>query len=773
MTRPTISAPRTDKSAEIAEPFGRGDGAGYTRKDFPGFGVGLSEKGQVEFKSLTDWQTGGSQGYRLSLSLAGEANVTKPFLQNPWVHACVMARARAISSVPLRLYRKDGSMVEESPLLDLLKRPNPLLSQKKLWRTQSVYMDLFGECFWFMLKRRARKDGYSMDWIQPGEMPDEIWPVRGDVVQEVMDSYTQLPVAWRLGSGSMPQFEYPIHAVAQFAEVDPYNPLRGVGPMQAAWRTATKEFGIDRYDDALIKNGGSPGGVLSVNGVMNEASIRAMRQAWNEAHNSTENHRRTAVLPLGTKYEQMGFTPQDMEFKDLRVWNREVVLSVFGVTRPILGLTEGLNYASSREAFRVFWEVGIVPALEFFADEFNSKILGRLNSVESEYTAKFDLTDVASLKETLDSKVDRTMKLFQQCGRSFDEAAKLAGWAIDPVTDGERMFVPASMQPLPEEVAALARTMPATPKPTAGRSQPAAKEVQPEPVHEVQKAPLAASRQDIRNRVLAEKDAILAGREVRIAKRVTVAFRDYLLAVRMRLKAIAGTENKETRPQFAKIIITEQEVEHLLQVNALAFAAELQAAIRNPYADVFDAAAKHAAGQVGASLAFMTHADPQALEFLRSKEVLLAEGPMSTLAVQVQRAIIKTLATAPENITSVAEAIRAQLNDLVDEVEAMIDALPERAMLIARTETNSIFNAATQMNFAQGGIGWNEWATAGDERVRQPPQSKGNHVELNGMVVRVGHIFKHNLRYPGDPQASVEQVARCRCAILAVVEPVQ
>ena len=117
---------------------------------------------------------------------------------------------------------------------------------------------------------------------------------------------------------------------------------------------------------------------------------------------------------------------------------------MFGVTRPILGLTEGLNYASAREAFRVFWRGDSLPVLGFQADEFNSKVLAKFEPQESGLYAAFDTSNVASLRETIDSKIDRTMKLFQQCGRSFDEAARLlAGRSSDH--DGRSMFVPASM----------------------------------------------------------------------------------------------------------------------------------------------------------------------------------------------------------------------------------------------------------------------------------------------------------------------------------------
>lgn len=739
----------------ITTPFGKSDAVGDA----------------LELKAFDLETGGGGPSYRAMLRLSGEATLTKPFLQNPFVYACVMAIARAASTVPLRLYRRDSNdnaqdaVVRNHKLFSLLERPNPLLSQKKLWRTQAVYHCLYGETFWIMLKRVSARGRMLVRPVNLGEIPDEIWPVRGDLVEPVIDENTKLPVAWRLSVGSQ-AVDYPDHAVAQFAEVDPYNPMRGVGPMQAAFRTATKDFTCDRYDDALLKNGGSPGGVLSSTQPLTEQQLSVIRNSWNEGQGRTEEHRKTAVIPFGMEYKQFGFSPADMEFKDLRSWNRETIMSVFGVTRPILGLTEGLNYASAREAFRVFWEVTVCPYLEFQADEFNSKVLAKFEPQESGLYAAFDTSNVASLRETIDSKIDRTMKLFQQCGRSFDEAARLAGWQIPPTTMGDRMFVPASMAPLPEEKAMYdaqllaARAAGAQQVPDA--PAPAAKDVSPadiiRAIEVVDGEPTTATEANTRR--LAEHAALIDEHAPKIAKRAKRVMRDYLLASRAKLRSVAGSQ-LEANSDVQKIILTEQEVEDLLQMNEDNWRKEMRDALEKPMHAAWDAAAKAAFIKIASDGLFMSSSDPVALQFLNDHLVQLSEGTMSTLAIQVRRTIIKVLASAPDDAVRLQDAIRLTLRELEDQVEVMIDNLDARADLIAQTEANAMANAASAMQWRELGIETHTWLTAGDERVRH------SHQELNGKTVRIGDVFGYNLRWPGDPQASVEQVAECRCTTLA------
>jgi HK97 family phage portal protein len=394
----------------------------------------------------------GRYGYRFMMQLAGDATLTRPYAQHPWVNACVSAIARAVSSVPLVVQRQtsDGEMepVESGPLVDLFAMPNALMSQRKWLESISQTQSLYGETFLIMMT----KENGVIRPIQPHDrirVPDELWPVRGDLLEEIIDDKTQLPRAWRMATkaGSV---ELDHRSVVQIAQANPYNPLRGMGPMQAAYRTAAKDFVLDRYDEALLSNGGSPGGVLSVEGHLTDADSRAIAAAWREAHERPDQHRKTAVLPQGTTYEEIGFSPHEMEFEAMRAWNRETIMSVFGVTKPIIGLTEGLNYASSQSAFRAFWEVTVTPFLEFLADELQTKFVRRLIGPEQMYRVQFDTSGVAALREDADSKIERTLKLFAQGGRTFREAAELAGMNLDDVDleHVEQAYMPVSQVPV-------------------------------------------------------------------------------------------------------------------------------------------------------------------------------------------------------------------------------------------------------------------------------------------------------------------------------------
>lgn len=376
---------------------------------------------------------------RWAMSLGGEKDMMRPYAQHPWVYACVSAIARAAASVPLKLHKTgaDGhtETVMEDPMLDLFRRPNPLMSQRKFMRCMATNQQLYGESFLILLKDGAPVEMRGRGLSSPHAMveePDEFWVIRGDIVDMHTDKETGVPRQYRVPvKGGYNH--YPAHAVVQVADINPYSPLRGMGPAQAAHRTATLDFNAQRFDEALLSNGGSPGGVLTTDGPLTDADMRAIRQSWRETYNRAEGHKQTAVLPKGTTYKEIGMTPVDMEHQDLREWNRDTIMSVFGVTRPIIGLTEGLNYASARHAFRVFWEVTVIPYLDFLVDELNTKLVSRVSGVDRSLRLGYDISGVSALREDADSKVDRMLKIYEQGHRSFREAAELAGMDLGEV----------------------------------------------------------------------------------------------------------------------------------------------------------------------------------------------------------------------------------------------------------------------------------------------------------------------------------------------------
>jgi HK97 family phage portal protein len=833
-------------------------------------------------KLYTDSEYGGLS-YRLMMNMAGEENLTRPYAQHPWVHACVAAIARAVSSVPLQLQKKKAGgeyePVESGPLYELLMMPNALMSQRKWLESISQTQKLYGETFLIMM---VKENGLVRP-ISPAErlrVPDELWPVRGDLIEEVIDDRSMLPRAWRMAT-KQGQVEIDARSVVQIADANPYNPLRGMGPMQAAYRTAAKDFVLDRYDEALLANGGSPGGVLSVDGHLTDADSRAISRAWREAHERPDAHHKTAVLPQGTSYEQIGFSPSEMEFGDMRAWNRETIMSIFGVTKPIIGLTEGLNYASAQQAFRTFWEVTITPFLDFLADELQTKFVRRLTGPDSEYWLGFDTSGVSALREDEESKLDRLLKLFKEGGRTFAEAAHLAGMDIGDteLVHADTAYMSTSMAPVgtaPEET-----EDDAVPPTEDGPEEEPEEDYDEEdeyeedeededdmggPIEEAvdqdvldevyaswrsvvnmgaaelrrwaetecsRKASVnpravidrnlrlletkkgdwdgthirAANRaisfisrmrgmpkgepvtegcpskrdislknwafdpnkgkksyehlfptMDQAHRYLEEWDNEVRRGEERIAKAAKRVLRDMVLAMRKKVREVAINPSGLPRPKagISKAYYTEAEIQRLLDINYQEWSADFVDAMNPGLTRQILAGAEGLSLELGGG-AFLTATDPAVLQYLASKELVLA-NVAPNLRDEIQRAMVGILSDAQSPYGSLREALWYTMKEQEAMFTTKLMNIGTRAELIARTETTGAANYGRQQQMAREGVATNIWLAQ--------PSARPEHLELDGKEVPIGEEFGYNLRWPGDQQAGPGMVCNCRCVLL-------
>lgn len=761
-------------TSEDRRPFEAPGRSDQTRPYFRRNGEGLN--GATKSTYLGD-TSGGTSAYRWTLGLGGEPDLSNPYAQHPWVYACVAAIGRAASSVPARLQRrlKGGEMetVDGASLSSVLATPNPLMSQRKFFRSVATSQQLYGETFLILLRRDGKGGMAPVKAVQGVgmsaliEQPDEIWPVRGDLVDTVMDSKTKLPIAWRLNT-SGGRVEYPAHAVVQIAEVNPTNPLRGQGPMAAAYRTAAKDFVIDRYDEALLQNGGSPGGVLSVDGPLTDADQRAIREAWSEAHGRAESHRKTAVLPQGTTYKEIGMSPQAMEHEKLRDWDRQTILSIFGCPPVILGL-ETINYATAREQNRIFWDTTVLPYLDFLKDELQYKLIRRLASSEKEFVLDFDISGVSALREDMDSKVDRALKIYEKGHRTFSESAALAGWDIteQDLEGTDERYVPANLALVGDDGQMI---------PVASQGEvtgPPAKEEEErgvEPQEEQHRAPSVwpewldaeEKRLEYYKLYTAAEDLVIE----KVAKKTKRVQRDMVLAARKRVREVAAS-TKDFPNGHTRAVITEAEIARLLELSMVQWGSELSKAIVPTLSEMMVEAASVLSGEIGVSALITSVEDPFVVNFYSRYPVYLAEGPQSTLATTIHKAILEAVtAEGVGSVTSLSEAIRLQLKKVEGALTDVLGGLDARADRIASTETSKAYNGARLEEMKLNNVKRHQWLSSRDDLVRDTHQAG---IGVDGEIREVGVPFSNGVTFPGQgPPAPASEVVNCRCTTIAV-----
>jgi HK97 family phage portal protein len=762
---------------EDLDPFAR-DGA---RRIVPMGGQKdiLGEDGMPAAQTLSAWL----------MSLGGDRKITRPYLQNPWVYACIQAIARAVGSLTVTFVRGEGQdrkQVKAGPLSTLFDAPNPIQSQAKFLKQLVNYHELWGETYLLLLAPKEIEDpatkrkrtvlaevpfmGGSLEKPKIGT-PTEVWPIAGHLVQEVIDERrSSLPIAFRVqGKGGVK--EYSAHAVVPISDANPYSVLRGVGPTTALLRDLAKAYQVDRYDDALLENGGSPGGVLSIEQALTEEDIKFIRELWQEAHGRPDKHRKTAVLSHGTKYEEHGFTPQEMEFAGMREWIRGTVMAVYGVTKPILGITDDVNRANSREAYRVFWEVTIMPLVRFFEDELNYRFMRRM--ADPSFVGMrigLDTSNVEALQDDLDARVDRALKLYSTGHRTINEAAMLAGWDLgeQKLEGDDERWIPSNLIPADLAIDGPMALLP--PADDDDEEEPPAAKPKPKKGGEVPCTSAADEQRAVERSTALDAywkahDAFLRVHEARFARATFGVFRRYLNAVSARLEQIAASPLAQAAgapTSHNRFVATASELERLLGQDMDEWSERVVEATRKPYERAITSAARRLRAEVKRDASgVLLPTDPQVLAFLGTKQLKIYEGWLSNLAASLQQKLVQTLAEeASANLPSLASAVAETLEKLQSQVGFMQGQAGRRAMNIARTEITSSVSFARTEQMKREGIGEHSWLSSRDGTVRD------HHKDLDGKKVHIGEVFGYGLRRPGDENAEAGEVVNCRCSTL-------
>jgi HK97 family phage portal protein len=140
--------------------------------------------------------------------------------------------------------------------------------------------------------------------------------------------------------------------------------------------------------------------------------------------------------------------------------------------------------------------------------------------------------------------------------------------------------------------------------------------------------------------------------------------------------------------------------------------------------------------------------NPKISEVIKQKLIEI-KGIEDTTKEKVRKLIEDGL-NAGKTTDEIADALRKDFN-----------FGPDRARMIARTETASTVNMARTAVLEEEGIENHEWLSAQDERVRD------DHADEDGNIVAVGTEFPvTELSYPGEPGGDPEQVINCRCITL-------
>lgn len=715
----------------------------------------------------------------------GKEEVTEPYAQSIWVYASVHTIAQNIAQVPQQLLEQNPGdelpkPIEEGDKYMLFLRPNPLMTGPQLIESTFTYWELYGEVFW------------ALDREDVSQWPKSIWCLDPTKVEEIIDEKSKQLLGWKYKG--VKEAIFASHEIIHFKYFNPYNPLRGLSPLQAAKLGVDQDYFAAIYNRQFFKEGVQVGGWIQVPQNMNDKSYNRLLNSLQDRHAGYKKAHRFGILEQGATFAEAKYTQRDMEFIQQQKLTREQIFASYKINSVVLGLYDDVkSYEGIKVAQQTFWRESLLPKIFLWEESLWSQLFIYLDNGTK--WLQLDTDSVEALRDDFSKKVDAA-QILSTIGYPINMINQRLNLGMESVAWGNTAWMQTGMVPV--ELLMSGSTPPTssgTPKKTLvgekanrnwrrltfERKSNALSSNQPKDVikgfETIEHLVREVSDKEIVTKSLPSPDS-----EEEDPPKVVIDFLDphvyqnsdeddqllqrYLID-QIKLERLFESKIKRFLFEQRKNVL-EKLLDHYGKSIDLAVhqkdltdaifdesseVRKLTSIFHNLYGLAIEKGATSVAQELGQSNFVF---QPLDAEFLGSMELKLRNIPpaiIQTLKGQLQKTLTQGISSG-DTVTDLAQRIRRVYNMAYS-----------RALTIARTESGSAMSAGRYGQMKNSRVQMHRWLTASDEHVRI------SHRVLNGAVAKLGEPFPgSNLRYPGDMQAPAGEVINCRCVTVPLIE---
>jgi HK97 family phage portal protein len=370
------------------------------------------------------------------------------YSKNVVAYQAINRIAEAIGSVRWTAWRGDVELTE-SPLMDLIKRPNP---------TQSYQEYLMAKVGFLMISGNSYEER-----VVVGGQPRELYNLRPDRMK-ITPASNGIPASYCYEFNSRKIFwdVDPLTLQSDIMHTKLFNPTNdwyGMAPIEAG------AFAIDQHNEsmkwmqALLQNSARPSGALVTKDgeSLSEDNYTRLKAQIQEQYQGASNAGRPMLLEGGLSWQAMGLSPTDMGIIESKYSSARDVCLAFGVPPQLLGIPGDNTYSNYAEARLAFWEDTVMPLLDRIAAGWNQW----LGPFFGDQELRPDLDQIPAI-------ADKRMTLWDMADKSTDltinERRELKGF--EPIEGGDVLLVGMGQISLGDASAPL-QTAPPDPIPPA------------------------------------------------------------------------------------------------------------------------------------------------------------------------------------------------------------------------------------------------------------------------------------------------------------------
>ena len=381
--------------------------------------IGAVERSDYTYKSLA------KEGYK----------------ENAIVYRCVNEIANGAASVKFKVFQGDIQL-QQHPLISILERPSPQLAGNEYFQGLYSFLLLSGNSY------AVRSDINGS--------PSELHLLRPDRVT-ITPSKTTIPESYNYKIGGSTVSTYPVDPETGQSEVKHFklwNPLDdyyGLSPINAAALDIDQHNLAARHNVNLLNNGARPSGAIifkpmDESGMTVQLSDVQRQQLQSDLlsrFGGTQNAGRPMLLEGDFDWKEMGLSPKDMDFLQLKNMSARDIALCFGVPAQLVGVPDSQTYNNIAEARLALYEETIIPLMKRVESDMNewlSPIYG--DDIRMEY----DIDSIPAMAERRRLIYQNAIEAVREGIISRNEARDRLG--LEKITGGDDVYINANLFPL-------------------------------------------------------------------------------------------------------------------------------------------------------------------------------------------------------------------------------------------------------------------------------------------------------------------------------------
>lgn len=368
------------------------------------------------------------------------------YMNNAIVYRCVNEISKGAASVPFRILNADGDNLESHPAVTLISRPNPLQS----------YAEFMNSLFGFLL---LSGNSYILRIEGMGNIPKELHLLRPDRIN-IKGNGGAFPDRYEYMLNGRVSDTYDVdqeNGFSDLKQIKLWNPLDdyyGMSPLNAAAVEVDQHNLSSKHNINLLNNGARPSGAVifkpkddegfAVN--LTDSQRQQLLTDLNNRFTGSQNAGRPLLLEGDFDWKEMGLSPKDMDFINLKHMSATDIAMCFGVPSQLVGVPDAQTYANVAEARLALYEETIIPMLMKVQSDINEWLMPQFNE-GLEFL--FDTNEIPALSERRKRIYENVIGAVREGIMTRNEARERLG--LDSVEGADGLLVNASLFALNEE----------------------------------------------------------------------------------------------------------------------------------------------------------------------------------------------------------------------------------------------------------------------------------------------------------------------------------